>query len=174
MRDVSVRLAKPTPRWREEFLAAVKRSRRLHGRFAHPPADEAAFDRWMKRLRRPSNESHLIVHEHDGLVGVVNISEIVCGVLMSGYLGYYAFAPHARKRYMTAGLALVVDRAFGELGLHRLEANIQPENAASIALVTRLGFSREGYSPRYLKLGGRWRDHERWALLAENWQRVRR
>ncbi len=65
----------------------------------------------------------------------------------------------------------VPNRAFGELGLHRLEANIQPDNAASIALVRKPGFRLEGYSPRYLKIAGRWRDHERWAILAEEWRR---
>jgi ribosomal-protein-alanine N-acetyltransferase len=68
---------------------------------------------------------------------------------------------------MTEGMRLVIGRAFGTLRLHRLEANIQPANAASIALVRRLGFRKEGLSRRYLKIGGRWRDHERWAILAE-------
>ncbi len=58
-------------------------------------------------------------------------------------------------------------RAFGPIGLHRVEANVQPDNARSIALVERLGFRREGYSPKYLKIGGRWRDHVRYALLAD-------
>jgi ribosomal-protein-alanine N-acetyltransferase len=74
---------------------------------------------------------------------------------------------------MSEGVALVLQRAFWEQGLHRLEANIQPDNTQSIALVKRLGFRREGFSPRYLKLGGRWRDHERWALLREEWRRTR-
>jgi ribosomal-protein-alanine N-acetyltransferase len=100
------------------------------------------------------------------MVGVVNISEIVRGAFRSGYLGYYAFTPFERRGLMTEGLSLVVDEAFGGLGLHRLEANVQPDNGASIRLVRRLGFRREGYSPRYLKINGRWRDHERWAILS--------
>ncbi|MDI7066159.1 GNAT family protein, partial [Klebsiella pneumoniae] len=60
-----------------------------------------------------------------------------------------------------------VDFAFSELGLHRLEANIQPRNTASIALVRRVGFKQEGLSPSYLRINGEWRDHERWALLAD-------
>ena len=67
---------------------------------------------------------------------------------------------------MRAGLSQVVRYAFSSLKMHRLEANIQPENIASIALVRSCGFLKEGYSPKYLKIGGRWRDHERWAILA--------
>ena len=68
---------------------------------------------------------------------------------------------------MSEGLGLVLRHAFGTLGLHRVEANVQPDNARSIALVERSRVPREGYSPRYLKIGGRWRDHVRFAMLAE-------
>ena len=102
------------------------------------------------------------------LVGVVNISEVVHGAFRSGYLGYYVFTPHARQGLMTEGLAQVIDKAFRRLGLHRLEANVQPGNRASLRLIRRLGFRKEGYSPRYLKIRGRWRDHERWAILADD------
>lgn len=100
------------------------------------------------------------------LVGVINLTNIVLGPFRSGYLGFYAFAGHERQGLMHEGLTLVVRHAFRKLKLHRVEANIQPANAASIALVESCGFSREGYSPRYLKIAGRWRDHERWALIA--------
>ncbi len=68
---------------------------------------------------------------------------------------------------MTEAADLAVRYAFDTLGLHRVEANIQPGNAPSIALVRRLGFAREGFSPRYLRISGEWRDHERWARLAD-------
>ena len=103
------------------------------------------------------------------LAGVVNISEIVLGSFRSGYLSYYAFEPHQRHGYMHAGVSAMIQLAFRHYGLHRLEANIQPANAASIALVRGLGFELEGYSPRYLKIAGRWRDHERWAIRSEIW-----
>lgn len=67
---------------------------------------------------------------------------------------------------MSEGLRQVVRLAFTTLGLHRLEANIQPENVASLALVRACGFQQEGNCPRYLKIRGRWRDHERWTILA--------
>jgi len=70
---------------------------------------------------------------------------------------------------LTEGLALVFDQAFGSLGLHRLEINIQPTNTDSIALARRLGLRKEGVSPKYLNIGGEWRDHERWAVLADEW-----
>ena len=103
------------------------------------------------------------------LAGVININEIVRGRFRSGYLGYYAFVPHNGRGYMTLGLKAVIACAFRRLRLHRLEANIQPDNEASRRLIQRLGFRREGLSPRYLKLGGVWRDHERWALTIEDW-----
>jgi ribosomal-protein-alanine N-acetyltransferase len=89
------------------------------------------------------------------------------GPFRSAYLGYYAFAGHERQGLMHAGLRATLRHAFGRLGLHRLEANIQPGNRASIALVRSCGFEQEGYSPRYLKIGGRWRDHERWAIRTD-------
>ena len=69
---------------------------------------------------------------------------------------------------MSVALGLVLGVAFGELRLHRVEANIQPANARSIALVKRAGFRLEGFSPRYLFIDGAWRDHERWAKLADD------
>ena len=84
--------------------------------------------------------------------------------------GYWIGAPYARQGYMREGLGLALGHAFKTLRLHRLEANIQPANTASKRLVESLGFRLEGFSPRYLKIGGRWRDHERWAILSEDWQ----
>lgn len=99
------------------------------------------------------------------IVGAINLTNVVMGAFRSGYLSYFAFAGHERHGYMRTGLNAVVRHAFGKLKLHRVEANIQPENLASIALVRSCGFRREGYSPAYLKIGGKWRDHERWARV---------
>ena len=167
-----VRLERPTGRRMADFLAAVRRSRRLHAAWVSPPATVAAYRAYLRRVRRPTHAGYLVCRADSGeLVGVVNISEIVRGNFDSAYLGYYAFAPHARQGLMAEGLARVVGEAFRRLGLHRLEANIQPRNTASRRLVRRLGFRREGFSRRYLRVAGRWRDHERWTILAEEWRR---
>ncbi len=90
--------------------------------------------------------------------------------MQSAYLGYAVGKPFAGQGYMREGIELVLRHAFTTLRLHRVEANIQPDNHASIALARGAGFRREGFSPRYLKIGGRWRDHERWAILADEWR----
>jgi len=167
-------LQKPSGRRRAEFLAAVARSKKLHGPWVYPPATPEAFDAYLKRLRGATHLSYWVVAEDGALAGVVNVNEIVRGSFCSAYLGYYAFAPYSGRGYMTRGLAAVVSAAFSKHGLHRLEANIQPGNDASRALVQRLGFRLEGFSPRYLKIAGRWRDHERWAMTAEEWRRAHR
>jgi len=161
-------LESPSARRVREFLAAVRRSRTLHGSWVRPPSTPAAYRAYLRRLQGAAHVGYLICRRDSGeIVGVVNISEIVRGAFRSGYLGYYAFRPFERSGLMTEGLSLVIGQAFRRLDLHRLEANIQPGNEASIRLVRRLGFRREGYSPRYLKIEGRWRDHERWAILAD-------
>jgi ribosomal-protein-alanine N-acetyltransferase len=161
-------LETPAPRHEQEFLAAVVRSRRLHGRWVTAPRSSAEYRLYLKERAGPRQYKYFVCDEVGGLCGVINLSELVRGSFQSAYLGYYALTPHAGKGYMTAGLELVIARAFGELGLHRLEANIQPQNERSIALVHRAGFRLEGLSARYLRIAGRWRDHERWAITVED------
>ena len=163
-------LRQPRAEDRDEFLAAVRRSRRLHHPWLLPPATVERYDAFVRSLAQPSRASFVVcLRESGDLAGVVNLSEIVRGAFQSAYLSYYAFVPHAGRGLLSEGLRLFLRYAFRDLRLHRVEANIQPENRASIALVARLGFRKEGYSPRYLKIGGRWRDHERWAVLREDW-----
>ena len=114
-----------------------------------------------KLARSKAHVGYWVVTESGELAGAININEIVRGSFRSGYLGNYAFVPHNGRGDMTTGLRTVVSRAFRQLRLHRLEANIQPDNEASRRLVKRLGFKLEGFSPRYLKIAGKWRDHER-------------
>ena len=99
---------------------------------------------------------------------MINVSQIVLGNFKSAYLGYYGSAPLRGHGYMTEALRLLARHAFTTLGLHRLEANVQPKNADSLALLHRCGFRKEGFSPRYLKIRAHWRDHERWTLLSDD------
>ncbi len=166
-----VQLKKPSAFDAPAFLAAARRSRAFLRRWAPPPCTAKAYRAYLKRLRKPTHDGRFVVlRTSRELVGVINLNEIVRGSFRSAYLGYYAFVPHTGLGYMTEALTLVLRWAFRELHLHRLEANIQPGNQASRALVRRLGFRREGFSRRYLQIAGRWRDHERWALLAEDWR----
>ncbi len=153
--------------WARIRTARVRNSRSLHHPWTHPPADEQAFDHCLERARSDIDVSLVCRREDDAIAGVLNLSNIVWFSFRSAAVGYYAFEPFAGQGHMSEGLGLVLRRAFGELRLHRVEANIQPGNERSVALVQRAGFRLEGYSPRFLKIGGRWRDHERWAIVAE-------
>jgi len=160
------------------FVAQAARSRALHRRWVQPPDTPEAFAAYVQRYRRlDTSVRHagfvVLRNDDNALAGVVNFSEIVRGAFQSAYVGYYAFAPLAGDGYMAEGFALALEFAFGQMKLHRVEANVQPANRRSLALVERLGFEREGYSRRYVKIGGRWRDHVRFAMLAEDWARQR-
>jgi [ribosomal protein S5]-alanine N-acetyltransferase len=149
----------------------MKASRSVHRPWLYPPVTAEEYRDYLERLADDRKVGHLACRREDGaIVGWVNVSEIVRGGFQSAFLGYGGVAAFAGQGYMTEALQLVLRDVFGRLRLHRLEANIQPANAPSIALVKRCGFEREGFSPRYLKVGGRWRDHERWAILAETWR----
>jgi [ribosomal protein S5]-alanine N-acetyltransferase len=165
-----VELRTPSAADRDAYVEAMVASRELHDPWLDVAATSEAFDDVLRRAASEEFEPMLVCRRRDAkIVGFANISQIIRGRLQSGFVGYGGVAGETGKGYMTEALELVVRRAFTELGLHRLEANIQPENAASIALVRRCGFELEGFSPRYLKVGGQWRDHERWAIHAEQW-----
>jgi ribosomal-protein-alanine N-acetyltransferase len=166
-----VYLERPSARREQEFLDAALRSRALHRGFVGAPEHSNDYRDFLRRSRGEMQRSFFVIEtESAALAGVININDIVRYSEQSGRLGYYAFTPWAGQGLMREGLRLVVAKAFRELGLHRLEANIQSNNVRSIALVESLGFVREGTARRFLKIGNRWRDHERWALLKEDWR----
>ena len=166
-----VRLERPSARRGPEYLKAAVRSRPLHRGYVVLPATPDEYHAYLRRTRRANQESFFVIDALSGeLAGVININEIVRGAELSGRLGYYAFVPHAAKGLMCEALSLVIERAFREIGLHRLEANIQAGNRRSITLVEGLAFRREGKARGFLKIGNRWRDHDRWALLKEDWR----
>ena len=160
-------LRPPTPADEDRFLAAMRASKRAHRPWLYPPLDSEAYHAYLARLDDRKFGYLACRRDDDEIVGWLNVSEIVRGALQGAFLGYGGVAAHAGQGYMTEAVQLVVREAFGPLGLHRLEANIQPGNAPSIALARRAGFRLEGYSPRYLLIGGRWRDHERYAITAD-------
>ncbi|HEX2510543.1 MAG TPA: GNAT family N-acetyltransferase [Microvirga sp.] len=170
MKAGSVRLSTVRTEDGAELVAANLASLRYHEPWVYPCREPAAFQGYLKSCDGQRKIGFILRESASGrIAGVANLSEITRGALQSAYLGYYGMAGFAGCGLMREGLGLVLDRAFGPLGLHRVEANVQPGNTRSLALVRRLGFRREGFSPRYLKIGGEWRDHERWAMLAEEW-----
>jgi len=169
---LAVYIRQPAEDDRDELISLNRASRRFYRGVASPISTPQQFDNYLNRCQREDYEGLLVCHRNDdAIVGLVNLSQIFRGGFQSAYLGYQVGAPFAGRGYMTEALQLVLRYAFDKMKLHRLEANIQPNNIASIALVKRAGFTKEGYSPRYLKICGRWRDHERWAILAEDWRR---
>jgi ribosomal-protein-alanine N-acetyltransferase len=165
-----VYLFTPSKEGVEDFLTLTTTSQRFHEPWVYPATDAKRYRAYLDRLERGNAFGFFVGRsEDDALVGVININDIVLGGFRSGSLGYYAGAAYSGRGYMTAGLSLVLDHAFTTLELHRLEANVQPTNAPSLALVRRLGFRKEGFSPAFLRIGGEWRDHERWAILSEEW-----
>lgn len=162
---------------RDEFVAAMQSSTALHAPWMTPssperdPDGDHGFRNWCSALESARRRVFFICRADGGqLAGGVALSEIVRGDFQSAYCSYWAAAPLAGLGHMTAGLELLLEHSFTELGLHRLEANIQPGNERSLALVKRVGFLHEGFSPRYLRINGDWRDHERWALLVDDWR----
>jgi [ribosomal protein S5]-alanine N-acetyltransferase len=171
----TVLLRRPTARDEEEYFAL----RRASAAFLRPWEPKApkgadkhtAFRRMLAANRTRRCERLLVCSQLDGrLMGCIAINEIVRGAFQCGFLGYWIGAAYARRGYMTEALELMLRHAFGALGLHRVEANIMPHNRPSIRLVTRAGFRQEGLSKRYLEIAGCWQDHERWALLREEFQ----
>ncbi|PJJ05498.1 ribosomal-protein-alanine N-acetyltransferase [Streptomyces sp. 2333.5] len=153
---------------RDEFTARARESAELHHPWLAPPATDAAYDAYLLRLQEPLREGFLICELTSGrIAGYLTINNIVHGAFRSGAIGYGAFAHASGRGLMSEGLRLVLHHAFGPMGLHRLEANIQPANHLSTALVERAGFRLEGFSPDFLFLDGAWRDHERWAITSE-------
>jgi [ribosomal protein S5]-alanine N-acetyltransferase len=169
--DGRVYLRPPARSDKEEFVSLMRASRAFHRPWATAPTDDDRFAAYLADARRPDFEAMLVCRAEGGeIIGFFNLSQIVRRGLQSAYLGYAVGKSYAGQGYMREGLDLVLRYAFSSLRLHRIEANIQPGNTASIALARGAGFRREGFSPRYLKIGGRWRDHERWAILAEEWR----
>lgn len=152
----------------DDLIKANIKSRSYHAPWVQPFITREGFDSWFDEQISGANIG-FVVRDLDtgGIVGITHLSQIFMRGFQNAYLGYYGMTGFSGRGLMTEGVRLTVQTAFNDVGLHRLEANIQPENMKSIALVRRLGFRNEGFSPRYLRIKGEWRDHERWALLRD-------
>lgn len=109
----------------------------------------------------------LVIEYRGALVGQVIAGPVFGGALRGASIGYWVAQRAAGRGIVPTAVALLVDHCFGELGLHRVEINVRPENAASLRVVAKLGFRDEGVRRRYLHIDGDWRDHRTFALVAE-------
>jgi ribosomal-protein-alanine N-acetyltransferase len=137
------------------------------------PADDLTRPAFRQRLRRYIEDVRtdqaypffLFRTEDNALVGGLTLSNIRRGVAQSGSIGYWIGAPHIRRGYMTAAVRALIPAAFDLLRLHRLEAACIPNNLASVRLLEKTGFRREGYARSYLCINGTWQDHLLYARL---------
>jgi [ribosomal protein S5]-alanine N-acetyltransferase len=149
-----------------EFVGLVDASKSLHHPWIIAPSTADDFAKYVDRFDRVTAEGFVICLLDTGrIAGFVNINEIVRASYQRGVIGYGGFISTVGFGYMTEGLHLLLDFAFSELKLHRIEADIQPMNATSLNLVKRLNFRYEGFSPEFICINGEWKDHERWAIL---------
>jgi ribosomal-protein-alanine N-acetyltransferase len=173
-RGERVVLRRPVEADAEEYLRLVRESEALHRPWVHLLGTRQAFLSYVAGSRGERELGCLVCRAAGGAIaGAANLTEIVRGVFQSAYLSFYGRAGCEGRGLVREGVGLLLRHAFTEMGLHRVEANVQPGNTRSLALVDALGFRHEGFSPRYLKIGGEWRDHERWAILADEWQERR-
>jgi ribosomal-protein-alanine N-acetyltransferase len=149
-----------------EFTKLMQQSQDLHEPWISPPTNAVLFKYYLQRIEREDHDGFVICRLCDQrIVGAININHIVRGSFQSASLGYYVGAEFQGAGYMQEGLQQLIKHAFTNMGLHRLEANIQPDNHRSQNLVERCGFTLEGYSKAFLFINGAWRDHQRWCCV---------
>jgi ribosomal-protein-alanine N-acetyltransferase len=129
----------------------------------------ARVARYADDWRTDQAYNFFIFRPDETLVGGVGLSNLRRGVAETASLGYWVGEPHARQGYMTAALPLVLDFAFEQLHLHRVEAACLPSNIPSRALLAKIGFQQEGHARHYLRIEGKWQDHLLFAILRQDW-----
>jgi ribosomal-protein-alanine N-acetyltransferase len=152
----------------EAWLSRWEPTHALTWQSRHTTGAYRAMRRAVLRRARLGTALPLAIRVEGRLAGQVTLDNIVRGALRSGYLGYWIDRDVAGRGMASLAVALVCDHAFGEVGLHRVQADIRPENGPSQRLVERLGFRQEGLLRQYLDIDGAWRDHLAYALLAED------
>lgn len=180
-RSARVFLRPPTAADQGEYLKLRRASRAFHAPFEVRPKrgrsalDERAFRAFMIQGPGTARERWLVCDKAGGaLLGSITIGTIRGEPWHSAVLGYWIGEEHARQGFMGEALPLALKRAFTQLRLHRVEADVLPENRASKRLLRKCGFSLEGLSREYAHVAGRWRDHERWALLGKDFRAAQR
>ena len=154
----------------KNFMANIRRSRELHRSWVQVPTSAKAFQRYVQEMNTADDQAYVAIRtDTQEMVGVVELQDIFRGDFQNAYLIYYGFAEQLRQGFIQNAVEQVIAKAFGQMKLHRLEANVQPDNLASIALLKACGFEKEGLSPKFLRKNGEWRDHERWALLNDRY-----
>lgn len=117
-----------------------------------------------------AGSGHMFLIEEDGvLVGRASLNSVIRGAFQSASVGYAVDGSHSGRGIATAALLALIDIAFGELHLHRLQGETLMENWASQTVMERCGFSRYGTAQNYLKIDGQWRDHHLYQLISEKW-----
>jgi len=155
----------------EEMLALFSESRKFYKGLIDTPETPEKFEAYVARSESETNEYFVICGAADGkIVGSINLSQIFRRSFQNACLGYSLGVKYTGKGFMTEAVELLLRFAFKDLKLHRIEANVQPENQPSIAVLKRCGFTREGFSRKYLKIAGKWRDHEWFAIIIEDWK----
>jgi ribosomal-protein-alanine N-acetyltransferase len=141
----------------------------------HDDLTRAAFRRRLKRYAEDLRTDQaypffLFAKVDNALVGGLTLANVRRGVAQAGSLGYWMGEAYARRGFMTAAVQALIPFAFGALRLHRLEAACIPSNIASVRLLERTGFMREGFAREYLCINGVWQDHLLYALLKNDVQ----
>ena len=147
---------------RQPQLAAVSWEDR------HSPASFSAMLRALRREARAGRSLPFAVTYDGDLAGQVTVANVIRGAAQSANVGYWVDESVAGQGVMPLALAMVVDHCFREVALHRVEANVRPENSASLRVVRKLGFREEGLHPRLLFIDGQWRDHLCFAITVED------
>ncbi|MEM8839630.1 MAG: GNAT family protein [Pseudomonadota bacterium] len=145
------------------------------------PSDDLtrnAFRRRVKRYQRGEHSNGLafmIVSKQSGaLLGGITVSRMLRGVAQSCAIGYWIGEPYARQGFMSEAVRGLLPEIFDELGFHRVEAACLPKNTASMGLLEKVGFKREGYAREYLKINGSWQDHVLYAMLESDYKALKK
>lgn len=104
-------------------------------------------------------------NEDDSLIGTINLFQVLRGDLQSAFLGYFLDKNENGKGYTSEAVRLITDYGFSELGLHRIEAGVMPHNIASIRVLEKAGFEKEGIARKNVRINGKWEDHQVLAIL---------